>query len=108
MKKEFGKWLMDVVKYVLTAILLATVFGGMEDKALIFIFGLCIVGITLGWGLFLVSDKKDRKCYNYNKPIKNDEQRSFLHIMESFHNSYCNDRWALLYYQGLSYGSSSR
>lgn len=70
MKKEFGKWLMDVAKYVLTAILLTTVFGGMEDKVLIFILGLCIVGITLGWGLYLVSDKKDKKHYNYSKPIK--------------------------------------
>ena len=70
MKKEFGKWLMDVAKYVLTVILLTTVFGGMEDKVLLFILGLCIVVITLGWGLFLVSDKKDKKRYNYNKRIR--------------------------------------
>ena len=70
MKKEFGKWLMDVAKYVLTAILLTTVFGGMENNVLIFVLGLIIVAITLGWGLYLVSDKKDKKRYNYNKPIK--------------------------------------
>lgn len=30
MKKEFGKWLMDIVKYVATAVLIATVFGNVK------------------------------------------------------------------------------
>ena len=30
---EFGKWLMDVAKYILTALLLATFLGGYEFRS---------------------------------------------------------------------------
>ena len=32
---EFGKWLMDVAKYILTALLLATFLGDMNSAATI-------------------------------------------------------------------------
>ncbi len=66
MKKEFGKWLMDVAKYVLTAILLTTVFGGMENNVLIFVLGVVIVGITLGWGPFHYSYRDGRWSIFHN------------------------------------------
>jgi hypothetical protein len=31
MKKEFGKWLMDIAKYMTTALLLSSTFGDMEN-----------------------------------------------------------------------------
>ena len=31
MKKEFGKWFLDLAKYILTAIALTTLFRGMEE-----------------------------------------------------------------------------
>ena len=31
MKKEIGKWFMDVAKYIATAVLLTQIFGGMAD-----------------------------------------------------------------------------
>jgi len=31
-KKEFGKWLMDIAKYITTAVILASVFGEVEQR----------------------------------------------------------------------------
>lgn len=57
MRKELGKWLMDIAKYMTTAVLLSTVFGDM-NKALIIVCVIGAVTITLGWGLYLVQDNK--------------------------------------------------
>ena len=35
MKREFGKWFLDLAKYILTAVFLTTYLTGMEEKALI-------------------------------------------------------------------------
>jgi O-antigen/teichoic acid export membrane protein len=36
MEKEFGKWLMDVAKYMATALLLSTIFSDMNDPITIY------------------------------------------------------------------------
>ena len=58
MKKELGKWMMDVAKYQVTAIFLSSIFSDIQDRSLIY----CIVTITttisLGVGLWLIQDKK--------------------------------------------------
>ena len=33
MRKELGKWLMDIAKYMTTAILLSSIFNGIEEWA---------------------------------------------------------------------------
>lgn len=58
MKEEFGKWLMDIAKYVATAVLLTTIFGGMEQKWLICFIASIVILTTLGLGLWLVRKKK--------------------------------------------------
>ncbi len=58
MKKELGKWLMDIAKYITTAVILTSIFGEIEQKWIIFLSGMLAVGFTLGWGLYLVKDKK--------------------------------------------------
>lgn len=35
MKREMGKWLMDVAKYMFTALLISTIFADMEDPVVI-------------------------------------------------------------------------
>lgn len=60
MKKEFGKWLMDVAKYMVTALLLSSVFGDMESP-LVLTSVIVASGATLGAGLWLVRDKKERR-----------------------------------------------
>lgn len=58
MRKELGKWLMDIAKYITTAVILTSIFGEVEKKWIIYIGGLLSVIITLSAGLWLVKDKK--------------------------------------------------
>ena len=32
MRKELGKWLMDIAKYITTAVILASIFAGLEQN----------------------------------------------------------------------------
>lgn len=57
MKKELGKWLMDIAKYITTAVILTSIFGEVEHKWIIYLGGILAVAFTLGWGLYLVRDK---------------------------------------------------
>ncbi|RNC66360.1 DUF6722 family protein [Proteiniphilum sp. X52] len=57
MKKEFGKWLMDIAKYMTTAILLSTVFSEIQN-IWVYLSVILAVVITLVLGLLLVQDKK--------------------------------------------------
>ena len=58
---EFGKWLMDVAKYILTALLLATFLGDMNSAATIIASIVLMLGM-LGIGLWL-----GKKTSNNNK-----------------------------------------
>ena len=60
MKKEFGKWLMDIAKYMVTALLLSSVFGDISKKT-VFFSVIIASATTLGWGLYLVRDHKEKK-----------------------------------------------
>jgi len=60
MKKEFGKWLMDIAKYMTTALVLSSVFGEMDSPL---ILGVVIAGaaITLIVGLLLIKENKKKE-----------------------------------------------
>lgn len=58
MKKEFGKWLMDIAKYVATAGILTSIMGGIKSGITLYILSFCVVFLTLGWGLYLIKDTK--------------------------------------------------
>lgn len=60
MRKEFGKWLMDVAKYIVTAVVLASVFGGAEP-VIIYAGGVIAAMVSLGFGLYFVADQKEIK-----------------------------------------------
>jgi len=60
MKKEFGKWLMDIAKYMATALLLSSAFGDMENP-LVVISVIIATALTLVFGLLLVRNKKEEK-----------------------------------------------
>jgi len=60
MKKEFGKWLMDIAKYITTAVILTSIFGEIEQKWIIYAGGIVSISLTLGIGLWLVRDKKEK------------------------------------------------
>ena len=60
MKKEFGKWLMDIAKYITTAVILTSIFGEIEQKWIIYAGGIVSISLTLGIGLWLVRDNKEK------------------------------------------------
>lgn len=66
MKKEFGKWLMDIAKYMVTALLLSTIFAEMNEPIIIYVV-VILSAIVLGFGLYWVNmaeqeqEKKTKK-----------------------------------------------
>ena len=62
MKEIFGKWFLDVAKYILTAIFLTTVFIDMEQSKMLFITGIgFLVCIVIGYRLLKQSDEEKKK-----------------------------------------------
>ena len=55
MKREFGKWLLDIAKYMVTALLLATIFKDMYDPIIIYMVVLLSL-IILILGLYVIYD----------------------------------------------------
>jgi hypothetical protein len=60
MKKEFGKWLMDIAKYMTTALLLSSAFGNMKNPIVV-IAVIIASAITLIFGLMFVRNTKDKE-----------------------------------------------
>ncbi|MBQ9254573.1 MAG: hypothetical protein IJ213_04305 [Bacteroidales bacterium] len=60
MKKEFGKWLMDIAKYLMTAVLLSTWFNGIGDWNTITHILICVavVGVLI-LGLYFTKESKE-------------------------------------------------
>ena len=61
MKKELGKWLMDIAKYITTAVLLASVFNGIESGWIVYLCSSIAIALTLVGGLWLLRDTKNNK-----------------------------------------------
>ena len=60
MKKEFGKWLMDIAKYITTAVILSYMIGDIREKGYLYSIAFILVAVSLGWGLYLVRDKQKK------------------------------------------------
>ena len=60
MRKELGKWLMDIAKYMTTAVLITSLFNGVNEWAW-YLYGLVVIAVlvTLATGLFLIKDKEE-------------------------------------------------
>lgn len=59
MKKEFGKWLMDIAKYMVTAMLLSTIFADMKKPGVICsVIGLTLVALLLGLYWIKIGDRQ--------------------------------------------------
>lgn len=59
MKEEIGKWLMDIAKYILTAILLTSLFDGLEDSWITYVMAFITTAITFMTGIVLL--RKEQK-----------------------------------------------
>ena len=52
MKKEIGKWFMDIAKYVATAVLISSFLGSFQQKWAVYLGGSIIVVIGIASFLF--------------------------------------------------------
>lgn len=66
MRKELGKWLLDIAKYIATAVILSSVFGEVETWV-IYVGGGLAVLIALVCGLYLTSEKPLKLPRNDNQ-----------------------------------------
>ena len=57
MKTELGKWLMDIAKYITTAVILTSIFADLNQRWVLYTGGVLAALIALGSGLVLVNDK---------------------------------------------------
>ena len=57
MKRELGIWLMDIAKYIATAVVLTSIFGTMNGQWII-LLGLFSIVLTFFTGLWLVKENK--------------------------------------------------
>ena len=62
MKREMGKWLMDVAKYMFTALLISSIFADMEDPIIIYsaVFAAFIL-LFWGWTLYGSSFENNKR-----------------------------------------------
>ena len=58
-KEKFADFLIDVSKYVLTGVVITSLFNDVTDKTTIYLIGLGVVCTTLLFGLTLTSKRKD-------------------------------------------------
>ena len=60
-RKELGKWIMDIAKYLATAVLISALFRDIHEKSTIIIFGVPSVLFILAVGLLLLNEPKDKE-----------------------------------------------
>ena len=58
MRKEIGKWLMDVAKYVATAVLITSFLGEIQEKWIVYTIGILTVISCLAINLFLIKERR--------------------------------------------------
>lgn len=60
-QKEVGKWLMDVAKYIATAVVVTSIFGGMVNKGWVVTVGLISIILMLVCGVVLINQSKSEQ-----------------------------------------------
>jgi ABC-type multidrug transport system permease subunit len=58
MRKEIGKWFLDIAKYVATAVLITSFLGGFEQKWMMYLIGILAVALNFFAGLYFIKNKK--------------------------------------------------
>ena len=57
MKKEVGKWFMDIAKYVATAVIISSFLGSFEQKWVVYVVGTAIVVVGFSLGIYFIKEK---------------------------------------------------
>ena len=58
-KEKLADYLIDVSKYVLTGVVITSLFNDVTDKTIIYLIGLAVVCLTLWSGIMLTNKRKD-------------------------------------------------
>ena len=61
MKKEFGKWLMDIAKYITTAVILSSMIGDIREKGYLYSIAFILVAVSLLFSDLVSAEKSDPK-----------------------------------------------
>lgn len=69
--EKLGTYFLDVSKYILTGVVIASMFKDFDNKILIYIVGLLLSVICLVVGLILTNKKEDEKSVGKNKNQSN-------------------------------------
>ena len=59
-KEKLANYLIDVSKYVLTGVVITSLFNDVTDKTTIYLIGLAVVCLTLWSGIMLTSKRKEK------------------------------------------------
>ena len=59
-QEKLADFLIDVAKYVLTGVVITSLFNDVSDKTILYVTGLFIVVISLTVGLILTNKRKDK------------------------------------------------
>jgi hypothetical protein len=59
-KEKLANYLIDVSKYVLTGVVITSLFNDVTDKTTIYLIGLAVVCLTLWSGIMLTNIRKDK------------------------------------------------
>lgn len=57
-KENLGKYFIDISKYVMTGVIITSIFKDLEDKSVIYVIGIIVSLIALFVGLVLTNKKK--------------------------------------------------
>ena len=60
MRKEMGKWVLDIAKYLATAVLISTLFRDIQEKSITLAIGGLSVTLILLLGMFLLKEPKEK------------------------------------------------
>jgi hypothetical protein len=60
MRIEFGKWFLDIAKYVTTGVILSALFNSIEGQMRLIMFALLIVVLSLATGAFLLKRGEEK------------------------------------------------
>ena len=60
MRKEMGKWVLDIAKYLATAVLISTLFRDIQEKSITLAIGGLSVSLILLLGMFLLKEPKEK------------------------------------------------
>jgi len=62
-REEFAKWLLDIGKYVATAVLITSFLGDLGEKWMLYGFGAFTVLVCVGFGLLIVKNLNKKQTW---------------------------------------------